>query len=196
MRFFSIFLCTMALAVTARADEAHLKAMTQVIESWAKMDKVYLAVHGKKAPLKDLETALGAGVAEHKAAAATAGLSAEASREIQSCVATLEKTAWLMSKDTGEDDPRFYRAGDDLAELSRIARTLAGSVAPAGKLTSAERKQLWTLVEERFGKKTLEYPRGDTSPFSANSRAPFASAMWILLTAFDDSVKRDAPAKG
>jgi hypothetical protein len=102
----------------------------------------------------------------------------------------------MMSKDSGEDEPRFFRAGDELAELSRIARKLGGSVAPAGKLTSAERRQLWDLVEQRFGKKTLEYPRGDTSPFAANSRSPFASAMWIVLAAFDDSVKRDVPAKG
>jgi hypothetical protein len=191
MRFCSrILLLALAFTVTSRADEAHAKAMTQVVENWAKLDQVYQAVYGKKAPLKELEAALVAGATEHKAAAATPGLSAEASREIQACTALFEKSARLMANDPAEEEPKFFRAGDDLAELSRIARKLGGTVAPAGRLTSAERQQLWQLVESRFGKKTLEYPRGDTSPFAANSRSPFASAMWIVLAAFDDSVKR------
>jgi hypothetical protein len=189
-KFLRLGCVAMLLTVTMRADEAHRKAMSDVIDGWAKLDQVFLAVHSKKAPIKDLETSLRTAKTEFAAAAQTPGLSRETATEIQACANLFEKSADLMANDEAEEGLKFNRAADDLADLSRLTRTLAGSVSPRDRLTSAERQALWQQAEARFGKKTLEYPRGDTSPFAGNSRSPFASAMWLLLVAFDDSVKR------
>jgi hypothetical protein len=185
-----LWFALIALVSIARADEAHMKALKQVVDSMAKLDGVYVAVHGKKSPNKELETALLAEKDLLVAAASAGGVSPEVAREIQAFASVVEKTSQLMAKDTAADDVKFFRAADDLAELTRLAGRLGSSVGPASRLTAAERRELSQHVELRFGKKVVEFPRGDTSPFASGSRSPFATAMWTINLAFDDSVKR------
>jgi hypothetical protein len=185
-----VWFVVVALTCIARGDEAHTKALKQVIDSLAKLDGIYLSVHGKKSPLKELETELLAGKAPLSAAASQTGISADVAKEIRSFASVVENAAQMMAKDTAAEDLKFFRAGDDLAELSHLADRLGKLVGQASRLTNDERRELGSHVESLFGKKVVEYPRGDTSPFASGSRSPFASAIWILNLAFDPTVKR------
>ena len=189
-----LWFCLLILLSSARADPAHVGAMKQLVDNLAQLDGVYLAVHAKKEPLKVLETALTQAEDQIMGVAAQPGLSAELSGELRAAAALFEKTVRLMVADPAEDEPKFFRAGDDLAELTRMATRLGGSIAPANRLTAAERRELTAYGESHFGKRDREFPRGDTSPFASGSRSPFASAMFTISLSFDDTLKRDLPA--
>jgi len=185
--------CLLILLSSARADPAHVSAMKQLADNLAQLEGVYVAVHAKKEPLKALETALTQAEGKILSAADQPGISAELSSELRATAALFGKTVRLMVADSAEDEPRFFRAADDLAELTRLATRLGGSIAPANRLTAAERRELSAYVESRFGKRDREFPRGDTSPFASGSRSPFASAMFTISLSFDDTLKRDLP---
>lgn len=172
------------------ADEANVGVLKEFIGSLAKLDAAYLAAHGKKTPLKDFETALGAGREQLTAATSKPGAAPDLARELQAWAAVLGQAAQFLSQDTVGEEQRLWRAADELASLTHLARTLGGLVGPGTRLTPAERQTLGAEVESLFGKKMREFPRGDVSPFASGSRSPFASAMWMVNLAFDDSLKR------
>lgn len=185
-----ILLLWLLLVPMLRADEATVAAMKEFIAGNADLDAAYLAAHNKKTPMKEFETALATGRDRLMAAAARPGVVPELARDLKAWAAVCDKAGQLLAKDPTAEEQRLWRAADDLAELTLIARTLGGVVGAASRLTPAERQTLGAEVEARFGKKVREFPRGDVSPFESGSRSPFASAMWMVNLAFDVSVKR------
>ncbi len=185
-----VFLLWLLLVPVLRADEANVAALKEFIRSTADLDAAYLAAHEKKTPLKDFETALAAGRERLMVAVAKPGVPPDLGRALTAWAAVYEKAGQLLAKDPIGEEQRLWRAADDLAELTQLARTLGGLVGAGARLTPAERQALGAEVEARFGKKVREFPRGDVSPFASGSRSPFASAMWMVNLAFDESVKR------
>jgi hypothetical protein len=185
-----VFLFWVFLASFARADQATVGALKELIGGAADLDAAYLAAHEKKSPLKDFEAALFAGKARLLAAAGKSGVAPDLARELTAWAAVYEKTGQFLQKDPIAEEQRLWRAADDLAALTQLAPTLGRLIGAATRLTAEERRTLGADVEARFGKKVREFPRGDVSPFASGSRSPFASAMWMVNLAFDDTVKR------
>ena len=191
---FRFLALSLILAPGLRADPAHAAAMKDYVSSLGRLESVYVAVSTKKTPLKELETTLAAEKVQINAAADRAGVGADLATSLRACAALFDKTVQFMAKDTGEEEPRLWRTADDLAELTRLAKPVGNAVGAASRLTSAERRDLSAQVETNFGKKMIDFPRGDVAPFTSGSRSPFASAMWLVNLSFDETVNRTVPA--
>jgi hypothetical protein len=185
-----ILLLSLLLAPLAQADEVTSATLKEFIAGMADLDAAYLSAHEKKTPIKDFEAVLTVAKARLLEATAKPGVGGDLVRELTAWASVYDKAAQTLAKDPVAEEQRLWRAADDLAALSQMARTLGGLAGAGPRLTSAERKALGGQVESRFGRKVQEYPRGDVSPFASGSRSPFASAMWLVNLAFDDSVKR------
>ncbi|MSU65684.1 MAG: hypothetical protein EXS38_06200 [Opitutus sp.] len=180
-------LLALLLAVAARADEAHSKAIAQVIESYARLDATFRAVHSGKSPMQDLAADLLVAKNEFLSAAKS-GVSDDVNQRLRACAEVFTSTVVSVGKVTDSEAQKMIRCQDELGDLMRLTGKVGEAIGSLSRLSLAERKELGAKVEALFGKKVVDFPRGDTSPFASGSRSPFASSMWLLNLQFDVAV--------